>query len=64
MFQQGEQEVSAFDSAFVLEAREEDEKKGRKRIYWRDLIQREEQKVAEEENKAKEEANLARMKLE
>jgi hypothetical protein len=37
--------VSAFDDAFELKANNEDEDKKRKRVYWRDIIQREELKA-------------------
>jgi hypothetical protein len=48
LFQRSAEEVSAFEEAFQLEYRNEDENRKKKRIYWRDLIQREEAKNAEE----------------
>lgn len=48
LFTAAVEEVSAFEEAFKLEHNNEDENKKRKRIYWRDIIQREELKAAEE----------------
>jgi ATP-dependent DNA helicase 2 subunit 2 len=47
-----------------LTANNEDEDKKRKRVYWRDIIQREELKALEEAKQVEEEAHAARMKLE
>jgi hypothetical protein len=48
LFEQAEEEVSAFDEAFPLKYNNEDENKKKKRIYWRDIIKHEEEKAAEE----------------
>ena len=38
LFQQAQEEVSAFEEAFTLVANNEEENKKRKRVYWRDII--------------------------
>ena len=48
MFEAAQEEVSAFESAFKLEYNVDDENKKRHRVYWRDIIQREEAKTKEE----------------
>lgn len=48
MFESAAPEVSAFEEAFELRHNEEDENKKRKRVYWRDIIRKEELKAAEE----------------
>ena len=64
LFEEANEEVSAFEEAFELKYNNEDENKKKKRIYWRDLIKREEQKNAEEAKQFEEEQHAARMKLE
>ena len=44
LFEEAAHEVSAFEDAFKLEYNNEDENKKRQRVYWRDIIQREEVK--------------------
>lgn len=57
-------EVSAFEEAFELRYNNEEENRVKKRIYWKDIIKREEQKAKEEEKQIEEEAEAARNKLE
>ena len=45
LFESAQEDVSAFDEAFELKANVEDEDRQRKRVYWKDIIQREELKV-------------------
>ena len=49
LFEGAAEDVSAFESAFKLEYNKDDENKKRQRVYWRDIIQREEEKNKEEE---------------
>ena len=63
LFQEAQPEVSAFDEAFELKYQQEDENKKKKRIYWKDIIQHEEQKTAEESKQEAEEAKLAKLKI-
>jgi ATP-dependent DNA helicase 2 subunit 2 len=56
--------VSAFEEAFKLEYNNEDENKKRQRVYWRDIIQREEVKTREEAKQIEEEERIARLKVE
>ncbi|TNV73932.1 hypothetical protein FGO68_gene16167 [Halteria grandinella] len=62
LFEEAKDEVSAFEEAFPLQPVNDDENRKRQRVYWRDLIQREEQKNAEEAKQAAEEARVAAMK--
>ena len=62
LFQGAAEEISAFESAFKLEATNEDENKKRQRVYWRDIIQREEEKHQEEVKVSEEEQRIARLK--
>ena len=62
LFEAAQEEVSAFESAFKLEYNVDDENKKRQRVYWRDIIQREEAKTKEEAKKIEEEERIARMK--
>ena len=62
LFQAAAEDVSAFESAFKLEYNNEDENKKRQRVYWRDIIQREEAKTKEEAKNIEEEERIARMK--
>jgi hypothetical protein len=62
LFQQAAPEVSAFEEAFKLEYTNEDENKKRQRIYWRDIIQREEAKTKEEAKQLEEEERIAKLK--
>lgn len=62
LFEEAAPEVSAFEEAFKLEYVNEDENRKRQRIYWRDIIQREEQKNAEEAKQEAEEDRVARIK--
>ena len=64
LFQAAEPEVSAFEEAFKLEYNNEDENKKRQRVYWRDIIQREEVKTKEEAKQIEEEERIARLKVE
>ena len=59
MFMQAEEEIANFDEAFELEAIEEVEGEPKKRIYWKDLIAREEQKL----EKKVEEEQAERLKM-
>lgn len=54
--------MSAFEEAFKLEYNNEEENKRRQRVYWRDIIQREEVKNQEEAKQIAEEERIARMK--
>ncbi|CDW74323.1 atp-dependent dna helicase [Stylonychia lemnae] len=63
LFQQAEDEISAFEEAFELKYNNEDENKKKKRVYWRDIIRKEEEKVANEEQKLEEEEQIARQKI-
>ena len=56
--------MSAFEEAFKLEYNNEDENKKRQRVYWRDIIQREEVKTREEAKQIEEEERIARLKVE
>lgn len=56
--------MSAFEEAFKLEYNNEDENKKRQRVYWRDIIQREEVKTKEEAKQIEEEERIARLKVE
>jgi ATP-dependent DNA helicase 2 subunit 2 len=62
LFEAAQQEVSAFESAFKLEYNVDDENKKRQRVYWRDIIQREEAKTKEEAKNIEEEERIARLK--
>lgn len=42
LYENAQEEVSAFDEAFELKYNVEDENRKRKRIYWKDIIKREE----------------------
>ncbi len=64
MFESAEEEVSAFDELFKLQYNVEDENRVKKRVYWKDIIKREEQKAQEEQKMVAEEQEQARMKLE
>ena len=61
MFQEAEEEISAFDARFELEKVEEVEGEARekKRVYWKDIIAKEEEKV----EKMAEEAEAERLKF-
>jgi hypothetical protein len=48
LFEEAAPEVSAFEEAFTLEYRNEEENRKRQRVYWKDIIQREEVKNKEE----------------
>jgi len=65
LFEEAQQEVSAFDEAFELKLNDEEEAdaKKRKRIYWRDIIKREEEKAAQEVAAKEEEEKLQKAKL-
>jgi hypothetical protein len=54
--------VSAFEEAFKIEYNVEDENKKRQRVYWRDIIQREEAKNKEEAKGIEEEERIAKLK--
>lgn len=62
LFQEAQQEVSAFEEAFKLEYNNEDDNKKRQRVYWRDIIQREEVKTREEAKQLEEQERVARLK--
>ena len=64
LFEQAAEEVSAFEEAFKLEYVNEDENKKRQRVYWRDIIQREEVKNQEEAKQIEEEERIAQLKVE
>ena len=64
LFQEAQPEISAFEEAFKLEYNNEDENKKRQRVYWRDIIQREEVKNKEEAKQIEEEERIARLKVE
>ncbi len=64
LFEEAAPEVSAFEDAFKLEYVNEDENKKRQRVYWRDIISREEAKNEEEAKGLEEEERLARLKVE
>jgi ATP-dependent DNA helicase 2 subunit 2 len=64
LFQAAQPEVSAFEEAFKLEYNNEDENRKRQRVYWRDIIQREEVKTREEAKQIEEEERVARLKVE
>lgn len=64
LFEEAAPEVSAFEEAFKLEYVNEDENKRRQRVYWRDIIQREEAKNQEEAKEIEEEERIARLKVE
>ena len=64
LFQEAQPEISAFEEAFKLEYNNEDENKKRQRVYWRDIIQREEVKNKEEAKQIEEEDRIARLKVE
>jgi hypothetical protein len=49
LFQEAQHEISAFDSAFDLVPGEENQDRQNRRIYWKDIIAREEAKKEEEE---------------
>ena len=55
LFQAASEEVSAFESAFKIEYNKDEENKKRQRVYWRDIIQREEEKNQEEAKVSEEE---------
>lgn len=61
MFQEAEEEISAFDARFELEKVEEvvGEAKEKKRVYWKDIIAKEEEKV----ERMAEEAEAERLKF-
>mmetsp|Transcript_26673 Transcript_26673/g.35696 ORF Transcript_26673/g.35696 Transcript_26673/m.35696 type:complete len:101 (+) Transcript_26673:1772-2074(+) len=61
MFMQAEQEIEAFDDQFDLQLQEEAQEGAaeKKRIYWKDLIAREEQKL----EKKVEEEQAERLKM-
>ena len=61
MFMEAEEEIAAFDEEFELEAIEEieGETREKRRIYWKDLIAREEQKL----EKKVEEEQVERLKM-
>ena len=61
MFQEAEEEIAEFDSKFELEKVEEveGEAKEKKRVYWKDIIAKEEQKV----ERMAEEAEAERLKF-
>jgi hypothetical protein len=63
MFEQAQNEVSAFEEAFKLQYNVESENRVKKRVYWKDIIKREEQKASEEQKMVAEEEERARMKL-
>ena len=54
--------MSAFEEAFKIEYNVEDENKKRQRVYWRDIIQREEAKNKEEAKGIEEEERIAKLK--
>lgn len=58
MFEQAHEEIGAFDEAFDLKEIEEDQQP-RQRVYWKDIIQREEQKI----EAAQQEAEAEQAKL-
>ena len=62
LFEAANDEVSAFEEAFKLEYNNEDENKKRQRVYWRDIIQREEVKNSEEVKQQAEEERIANLK--
>ena len=64
LFENAAQEVSAFEEAFKLEYNNEDENRKRQRVYWRDIIQREEEKNSEDAKQVEEEQRIARLKVE
>lgn len=64
LFQAAQPEISAFEEAFTLEYNNEEENKKRQRVYWRDIIQREEVKTREEAKQIEEEERIARLKVE
>ena len=64
LFQEAQPEISAFEEAFKLEYNNEEENKKRQRVYWRDIIQREEVKTREEAKQIEEEERIARLKVE
>lgn len=45
LFERGQNEISAFDDAFELKQNDEETDKQKKRVYWRDIIKREEMKA-------------------
>lgn len=55
--------MSAFEEAFKLEYTQDDENRKRQRVYWRDIIQREEAKNQEEHKQVEEEQRIARLKV-
>jgi len=55
--------VSAFEEAFELKYNNDAENKIKKRVYWKDIIKREEEKAQEEQKVAEEEQERARLKL-
>jgi hypothetical protein len=59
LFEEAKEEISAFEEAFPLTYVNEDENRKRQRVYWRDLIQREEARNAEEAQRQAEEARVA-----
>ena len=54
--------MSAFEEAFKIEYNVDDENKKRQRVYWRDIIQREEAKNKEEAKGIEEEERIAKLK--
>jgi ATP-dependent DNA helicase 2 subunit 2 len=64
LFEEARPEISAFESAFPLQYNNEEENKKRQRVYWRDIIQREEVKTKEEAKQVEEEQRIARLKVE
>jgi len=62
LFGQADQEISAFDSAFELVEHEQEEAGKNKRVYWKEIIEREEEKQAVEERQREQDREVAREK--
>jgi len=64
LFQEAQQEVSAFDDAFeIMPNPEAEREREQRKIYWKDIMKREEEKKEEEKEEVRAQEQAARVKL-